>query len=54
MHLGKKSLSRDRLVDRDVNGTDNFRPESASTSVFEDMVWIFTNPTDMDADVDID
>ena len=29
--------SRDQ-ISRDVNGTDNFRSESASASVFEDMV----------------
>ena len=37
---------------RDVNGTDNFRSESASASVFKDMVCTFTNPTDTDADTD--
>ena len=41
------------LLVRDVNGTDNFRSESASESVLEDMVCTFRNPADMDADVDI-
>jgi hypothetical protein len=39
-------------ISRVVNGTDNFRSESASVSVFEDMVCIFRNPPDMDADAD--
>ena len=38
---------------RDVNGTDNFRPESASVSVFKDMVCNYGNPPDTDADKDI-
>lgn len=37
---------------RDVNGTDNFRSESASASVFKDMVCTCTNPADTDADTD--
>jgi hypothetical protein len=37
---------------RGVNGTDNFRAESAFVSVFKYMVCIFRNPSDMDADVD--
>jgi hypothetical protein len=41
-------------MSRDVNGTDNFRSESASVSVFEDMVCIFRNPPDMDTDADSD
>jgi hypothetical protein len=38
---------------RGVNGTDNLRSESASASFFEDMVFTFRNPPDMDPDVDI-
>ena len=41
-------------IPRDVNGTDNFRSESASASVFEDMVCNYVNPPDMDADTDFD
>ena len=40
-------------IGKGVNGTDNFRTESASASVFEDMVCTFSNPRDMDADADI-
>jgi hypothetical protein len=43
-----------KIWTRDVNGTDNFRSESASISVFEDMVCIFRHPADMDTDVDSD
>jgi hypothetical protein len=35
---------------RGVNDTDNFCSGSASVSVFEDMVCIFRNSKDMDAD----
>jgi hypothetical protein len=38
---------------RVVNGTDNFRSESASATVFKDMVCNFWNPTDTDANTDI-
>jgi hypothetical protein len=34
-----------------VNGTDNFRPESAS--IFKDMICNSSNPTDMGTDTDI-
>jgi hypothetical protein len=34
-----------------VNGMDNFR--SVSASIFNDMVCNYSNPTDMDADIDI-
>jgi hypothetical protein len=37
----------------DVNGKDNFSSESASVSVFEDMVCISRNSPDIDADADI-
>jgi hypothetical protein len=37
---------------RGVNVMDNFRFESASVFVFEDMVCAFRNPPDMDVDAD--
>ena len=40
-------------VSRDVNGTDNFRTESASVSVLKDMVCNYRNPPDMEKDTDI-
>jgi hypothetical protein len=36
-----------------VNGTDYFRSESTSTSIFNDMVCNSSNQTDMKADMDI-
>ena len=41
-----------QFVGRDVNGTDNFRSESASASVFKDTVCTSTNPMDTNADMD--
>ena len=41
------------LRSRDVNGTDNFRIESASASVFKDVVCNYRNPPDMGEDMDI-
>jgi hypothetical protein len=38
------------MIIRVVNGTDSFRSEFASASVFEDMVCDFSNPTDTDID----
>jgi hypothetical protein len=38
---------------RDLNGTYNFHSESASASVFKDMVCNYLKPTDMNADTDI-
>lgn len=40
------------IMSRDVNGTYNFCSESGSASNFKDMVRIYTNLTDMDADTD--
>ena len=47
------SSPRKNVISRDVNGTDNFRSESASVFVFKDMVRNYGNPTDTDADKDI-
>jgi hypothetical protein len=49
---GSRPISALTIMGRVVNGTDNFRSESASVSIFEDMVCIFRNPPDMDADAD--
>jgi hypothetical protein len=47
-----KEASRRDPGARGIDGMDNFRCEFASVSVFEDMICIFKNPPDMDADVD--
>ena len=46
------TAASNRHPTRDVNGTDNFRTEFASTSVFKDMVCTFRNPQATDADKD--
>jgi hypothetical protein len=40
--------------DSDVNGTNSFRPESTSVSIFKDMVCNNRNPPDIDEDAEFD